>query len=114
MEPGILYPESSLADIERTIRIMLEPAQYVELRVLNAKRGGKVSGYYDLEHRTEMALEALRWSGNASGVYSTLNEVMSAVACRSLNSAQRFASDMTKDNEIERRINLLLDFDPKR
>ena len=56
--------------IRSALKLLFEPGQVVELRVL---RSGKsvVAGYFNDPEK--LVLEAARWSGNASSVCITLN-----------------------------------------
>jgi putative DNA primase/helicase len=101
-------------EIERAIGLLFDPNAIVELRALNALRAGTVSGYFDGTHRPEMARAAQELSGKAPGVYATLNPVQTDLIARANNRAKPFAKDTTKDNEIERRVWLPIDFDPER
>lgn len=55
------------------LRVLTEPGQVVELRILNAPRVGTVSGYFDDPEK--LADAAARWSGKAPAVYVTPNPV---------------------------------------
>ena len=75
---------------------------------------GTIVGYFDGEHRAELAKVAAYWSGKAPGVYFTLNPVRPELLARANNRCKSYASDTTKDEEVLRRNWLLVDFDPKR
>jgi putative DNA primase/helicase len=93
---------------------LFDPDATVELRAPTATKAATVSGYFDPDHRKEMARAARDWSGNASGIYFTLNPVRPDLIARANNRAKPFARDTTKDSEVLRRVWLPMDFDPKR
>ena len=101
-------------EIALAINLLFPPDTVVELRALRLVKGGTGSGYFDGEHRDEMAQFAEEWSGNAMGVYYTLNPVDPTLLARASNRGKRYAEFTTKDSEILRRRWLPFDFDPKR
>ena len=96
------------------VNLFFLPGMVVELRVLSARGGGTVSGYFDWDHREDFIRAAIEWSGRAPAVYCTLNPVDPVILARSLNRVKRYAKVTTKDDEILGRLWLLIDFDPKR
>jgi hypothetical protein len=109
-----MEPKCDPDEIRRAVDSLHEPDEVRELRVLNAEKGGTVSGYFDGQHREELIRAAIEWSGKAPAVYVTLNPVDPVVSARSLNREKRFVRDTTKDSEILRRVWLPVDLDPKR
>lgn len=101
-------------EIRRASEMLLVPDEFYELRVLKAKGGGTVSGYFNGQHRERLVQAAMEWSPKAPAVYVTLNPVDPTISARALNRARRFADTTTKDHEILRRRWLPIDFDPKR
>ena len=97
--------------IRSALKLLFEPGQVVELRVL---RSGKsvVAGYFNDPEK--LVLEAARWSGNASSVCITLNLVDPNLLARAENHASYHAANRTSDTEVEGRRWLLIDLDPKR
>jgi len=86
----------------------------VELRILKVPGKGTISGYYD--DMNKLVEEASKWSGQAPGIYITLNEVDPALLSRALNRARVMGRDdkSTSDSDIIRRRIFPLDFDPVR
>jgi hypothetical protein len=101
-------------EIARAIKLLHEPDEVVELRVLKAEKGGTVSGYFLGPYYDALIQAAAEWSGKASGVYWTLNPVVPVLLARANNRPKRFANCTTKDSEILRRRWLPIDFDPVR
>lgn len=98
-------------DIATTLRLLAARAPVIELRVLETEKA-TVSGYFNDFSRA--AKEAARWSGKGSGVYMTLNRPLPDLLARAANRMKVYARTTTHDNEINGRLNLLLDFDPRR
>lgn len=94
----------------RKVLTKLKPNNEVtEMRVLKTDNG-TVSGYYDnYEYLIEDAIE---WNGY--NVYMTLNPVKKDLIARKCNDYQTYATNTTKDSEIEKYSILLIDCDPKR
>jgi len=92
----------------------------VELRALEAvtsnyRRPHTIAGYFDAEHREQMAEEALRLSYCARGVYFTLNPLKRDALARCCNRTQEAAQgSLSRDTDIACRRLLLIDFDPAR
>jgi hypothetical protein len=112
MEPFVF--KSDEEEIERAIKTLFDPDTVVELRALKVPKGRVVSGYFDGQHRAELIQAAMEFSGQAQGIYVTLNPVDPTVMARSFNRAKRFAENTTGDKEILRRAWLPIDFDPIR
>ena len=104
------------------ISLMLQSGGIVEIRGLNCHDGNPDYqhtriGYFDGDHVAEAqaAAQELETRWHATGVYITLNQVSFDVRGRAANrlkKAQR--GESTKDNEIVKRIWMLVDSDPKR
>jgi hypothetical protein len=103
-----------LREIRRAIRALLPHRDLVEVRALGAERCGTISGYFDAEHRQVMADICANVSGNADGVYFTLNPVTSELLARAANRCRNWAKHTTGDVDVLRRCWLPLDFDPVR
>ncbi len=112
--------EARRLEIERALRLLIEPGQVAELRALNVpQKGWKpiiMAGYFDSDHLNEMAHEATRLTlGMATGVYVTLNSVNPDLLARAVNRVKVAKQDeLTKDENILRRRWLLIDVDPVR
>lgn len=77
MEPSFQkVSKSDPQEVRRAIAALFDNTAIVELRVLKAHDGqrscGNVTGYFDGEHREQLALAACGWSGLAEAVYVTL------------------------------------------
>src|SRR5205085_2881850 len=69
-------------------------------------------GYFD--DLTKLARAAVNYDGRAEGIYFTLNPVNPALLARTNNRVKEYAQQTTSHNDIVKRINLPLDFDPMR
>jgi putative DNA primase/helicase len=112
-------PEQTAERIVRFLDLIAEPGQVIELRALKVKdRYGKpytVAGYFDAEHRADLAAEALRLTEMARGVYFTLNPINPELVARCYNRTDRSEEDsLTKENNILRRRVVPIDVDPVR
>src|SRR4051812_965894 len=93
-------PRSDRAEIERSLRLLVEEGAVTELRVLQSRRG-TVSGYYtDLRL---LARDACAWSGRAPGVYFTPNPVDATLLARACNHFAVYARHTTGDPDITAR-----------
>lgn len=101
---------TELQSIAEACRILLEPEQVTELRILGSSRG-VISGYFtDFD---KLATAAQRWNGKAS-IYMMVSRVNPALLARANHHLVEYAKHTTSDSDIERRQWLLLDFDPHR
>lgn len=104
------------AEIRRALAILATLPGVVEIRApkarLNGSRPGTAAGYFD--NHDAAAQAAAKLSGNAPGVYITLNPVNAALLARAANRVDPRAERTTGDAEITARRWLLLDFDPDR
>ncbi|MEK5182707.1 hypothetical protein [Paenibacillus odorifer] len=91
--------------------LLRENGEVVELRILNTKKG-TVSGYFD--NMEALADAALLYDGDVEGIYSTLNPVKSDLLARANNRMEEGAKHTTSDADIERRMWIMIDFDPVR
>ncbi len=101
----------NLPDIERTLRVLFEPGDVAEQRILNT-RHATVSGYFN--DMGKLASAAMELSGKVPAVYITLNPVNPILLARSVNRLTEYAKNTTSDIDILCRRWLLLDFDPVR
>src|SRR5262249_17201307 len=101
------YPE-----IQRTLKLLYNPGDIAELRVLHTSGSGTVSGYFnDME---KLANAAIQWSGQAPGVYVTINPASPDLLARSNNQTKRWVKQTTSDREVTKRRWFVLDLDPVR
>lgn len=100
-----MQEKSSRYDIDQirqSLALILTPAwqrgDVVELRALGTSKA-TVPGYFDADHQKELIKAAITWSGDAQGVYVTLNPVLRDCLARAANRAIIFAKHTTGDNE---------------
>lgn len=112
--------ESSMRDtIRATLDALLAPDQIVELRALRVRMNRRiipaVAGFFDGEHRNEMATEAVRLSLISGGVYCTFNPLSRDILSRRANRVDVAVSgDLAGDAHVVSRRWLLVDVDPRR
>lgn len=113
IQAGILEAEVAGSALEE----LIQANRVIELRVLGAKtassgwgvRPQTYSGFFDDK---DAAVNALTRFSAWKGAYATLNPVLPDLLARANN---RFgAEDSTKDHEVTRRTQLLIDIDPVR
>jgi len=108
--PGKLLADS--AEVARTIEVLFEPGDTIELRVPRAGRDGTVSGYFNDQPELVKAILSLR--GDVPAIYATLNPVVPVLLARAANRIERHAKVTTSGKDIVCRRNLLIDPDPVR
>ena len=100
-------PKSDPAEIERALRLILQPGQVTELRALDAvtasdRRPHTVSGYFDDPAKLAAAVAGIV---TAKGIYFVPNSVTPALLARSMNKARSVGKDPTTgDADIVRRL----------
>lgn len=93
---------------------LVPPGSVVELRApeYQDRKSNTPSGYYnDLE---KLASDAAKASGQAPGIYFTMNRVQPELLSRRVNRCEPYAKLTTADHDIERRRWALIDIDPVR
>ena len=104
-------------EVQRCLRLIVEPGQVTELRALEAivgteRRPGTFSGYFDDPAKL---LDAVKRIKSAKGVYVIPNPVRPELLARSMNKARIVGKEpLTGDDGILRRRWLLIDCDPRR
>ena len=115
---GSAVKEPGAEELARTMQLFVEPDQVVELRALQVQGYGKPhveAGYFDSDHLLQMAKAALSITGNAKGVYFTLNPLQPDLLARRCNRiATAVEGELTKDKNVLKRRWLLVDADPVR
>jgi hypothetical protein len=106
-------------DIASYLRLVYEPGMVIELRILGVIDNPKyppftLAGYYDHDHLDELARVAMEWTPRAEGVYVTINPVSPDLLARAANRVIKRPKSTTSDAEIDRRIGLVIDADPRR
>jgi hypothetical protein len=104
-------PRADRAEIGRTLGLLYEPGDVVELRAPGSRQG-TLSGYFD--DMAALAAAGAELSGTVSAVYVTLNPVKRALLARTVNRVKPYAKITTADADILERRWLLFDFDPQR
>lgn len=105
------------AEMHKTLDILVERGQIVELRVLNAKylnayREQTYSGYYD--NMTRLVEDALKFNGRAPGLYITLNPCHPSLIARRINRFVASPKHSTSEQWILKRRFVPFDIDPLR
>jgi len=106
-----VMPNCDLEEIRAAANVLLEPGAVYEVRIPNTRRG-TVSGYFDDLHK--LAEAAAQWSGQAPGVYVTLNPVNPDLLARSANRLTEYAKHTTSDADIIKRVWFPIDLDAVR
>jgi putative DNA primase/helicase len=73
---------------------------------------GTISGFFDNGH--DLYTNALEWEGRAKGIYFTMNPVRQELFQQAPNRLLKKVATTTKDADIVRRLQLLVDCDPLR
>jgi len=115
-EPPALVDSAS--EIASFLAALRSPGEVVELRALKVPMGyGKpqtVSGYFRVPEHMPNLLNAVSQLDQAGGVYVTLNPVHPSLLSRYHARVQSSPENTTSDQEIVRRMRLLVDIDPTR
>jgi len=98
-------------EIRRTLGILFEPGDVVEIRAFKSSRC-TISGYYD--DFDKLTKDAVRVNQIAGTVYVTLNRIKPALLARRANRYEEFASTTTNDDQVVRRRWLPIDLDADR
>ena len=101
-------------DIYKTLQIWCKEGQVYEIRVPKTKKRGVISGYFDDFKSLAAIANGLSNDTDIPAVYITLNPVNPDLIARSANRVLDRCDVTTKDHEIDRRLLLLVDCDPKR
>ena len=104
-------PRSDLQEIARTLAVLFQAGDVVELRVPKTEREGTVSGYFN-DHAA-LAKQLAARNGDAA-VYVTMNPVIPALLARCANRVKSRVRTTTSDKDIARRLWILIDCDPVR
>ncbi len=107
-------PNADTGQIRTFCHLVAQPGAIIEMRALGAPRCGTVSGYFDGEHSDAFIAACVEYSGQAEGVYATINPVHPDLLARAANRVRPWAKHTTSDADILRRRWLPLDFDPVR
>ena len=108
------HPQPDLAEILNALAVLFEPSDIIELRAIHKGKKRTDAGYFDGEHREELANSAVKLNAQSAAVYVTLNTIDSQLLGRYCNRIERFAAATATDNNVIRRRWLLIDLDPVR
>ena len=101
-----------VALIRRTLSVLAQPGQTVELRIPGLQGKRTDSGYFtDFDKLASIAAD---YESRAEGVYITVNPVHPALLARSSNRVKEYAKQTTSDKDVLRRRWIFIDFDPVR
>jgi hypothetical protein len=98
------------AEIRRTLDLLFEPGQVIELRALVSKKQIDAGYFTD---REKLLAAARRYNGTAPQ-YVVANAIDGRLLARYNNRVERYAAATTTDEQIIARRWLPLDFDPER
>ena len=104
-------PQTDLAEIKRTISLLYQPGDVVELRALDTD-GKPHAGYFD--DFDKLAAAAFRLSGVMMGVYLVLNPINKGLLARAVNRIVDRPKNLTADNDIISRRWFPIDVDANR
>jgi len=111
--------QPDIPEVLRTLELLAEPRQVIELRLLEVQGQGQrmpttMSGYFD--DFKLLANNASKYGGIAKGVYVTLNPVNPALLARACNRLRTAGKNdpLTTDRDITKRRWLPIDLDPVR
>ncbi len=105
--------------IRRYLELLVEPGDVFEVRAPKCRDGRydhTCSGYFDYASLDQAVNEIVKLdsTGNAPGIYVTLNPVKSELLARAANRLKQRANETTGDKDIVKRRWMLIDVDPKR
>jgi hypothetical protein len=104
--------EADAGEIARTLRVLFQAGDVVEMRVPKTEHEGTVSGYFD--NFAALAKALARPNGQYPALYVTLNRVNRSLLARAANRIRRHAKTATTDKDIDCRRWLLIDNDAVR
>lgn len=108
-----------VGDALRTIGILFEPGDVIEIRALDVDRrpdraGVTYSGYFNFENEKAISDAVRSIDGRAEGVYVVLNRFSPDLLARASNRLQAKPKHTTSDADIIQRRWLYIDVDVKR
>jgi hypothetical protein len=113
-DAGFVAPKPDKAEMLKALDALFEHDNVVELRAFHKGKKRVDAGYFDGEHREELANQAARLNAAGAAVYVTLNQIDAQLLGRYCNRIEQFAAATVTDANVTRRRWLLLDFDPVR
>ena len=118
--PNTNQEATTTSECLRTLQQFIEPGQVTQLVAIEASEPGlrqpqTFAGYFDFDHLCEMAAVAAKYSGNAKGVFFTLNPLLTDVLARCRNRVKiARKGDAASDRDVLCRKWLMIDVDPVR
>jgi hypothetical protein len=100
-------------EIRRAASVLFTPGDVIEVRVPHAAMRRTDAGYFSDLDRLAQAVESLERQ-QPPAVYWTLNPVNPALLARAAHKVKRFIKQTTTDQDVVRRVWLLVDLDPRR
>ena len=107
-----LHPDKDV--IVSALPALFDNDDVIELRAFHKGKKRTDAGYFDFEHRNDLADAACRLNASGAAVYVTLNRIDRQLLGRYNNRIEQYAASTSTDANIQRRRWLLLDFDPTR
>ena len=104
--------EEAIALMRRTLSVVFQPGDTLELRIPGIQGKRTDSGYFN--DFDALAKAAASYDGRAEGIYITVNPVQPALLARSVNRIREYAKQTSADKDVPRRRWLFIDFDPVR
>lgn len=99
------------AELRRTLDVLFQPGQVIELRIFGSKKSQIDAGYFT-DH-DKLIAAALKYDGSAPQ-YVTVNDIHPGLVALYNNQVHLWAPKTTSDNDVQRRRWLPFEFDPAR
>jgi hypothetical protein len=111
--------ERGIAEVLRTIEVLFEPGDVIEIRAIDVgrtpdRRGDTCAGYFNFGNNRAIAEAIRRLDGKAAGVYVILNRLNPELLVRSNNHLSVRPRNTTTDADIVQWRWLYIDLDPIR
>ena len=107
-------PKPDTAAMRSALDAMFFPDDVIELRAFPKGKKGVAAGYFDGEHRGDLANHAGRLNSAGAAVYVSLNQIDPQLLGRYSNRIEDYARETVSDKDVIRRRWLLIDLDPVR
>jgi hypothetical protein len=107
-------PIPDKAAMLEALAAMFDSEDVIELRAFHKGKKRTDAGYFDGEHRQDLANVAARLNAAGAAVYVTLNRIHPQLLGRYCNRVQDYAADAATDANVTRRRWMLIDLDPVR
>ena len=107
-------PQPDRVAIRAALAALFDPADVIELRGVHRGKKRTDAGYFDGDHREELADAAAKLNSSGAAVYVSMNRIDPQLLGRYCNRMEAFAADTSTDANVVRRRWLLIDIDPVR